>query len=249
MTVSNSQRSTILKKLSLAANRLVYCFALYVVPAAIVVLSVLALYSLNSHHPLTHGKRVAIRLLSEPQTLQTPAAALAALKTQEPALAPLAKSPSWFLVDLPASPQLDNAVLDIPSRLTQSLNCWDANTLKPLGSADNTRSSGSLLRHKMGFAVSLGQLPNPMSLLCQATFAEAGPLSAELWRLSDLNNSGSRFDRGIGLLEGGLLTISLFVLVIGVSLWWAVFNGQYDDTDDAGRAILLDDDSGPASRG
>ncbi|ADP17683.1 cbb3-type cytochrome oxidase assembly protein CcoS [Achromobacter sp. SD115] len=46
-----------------------------------------------------------------------------------------------------------------------------------------------------------------------------------------------------------LLPLSLlFVLAIGVSLWWAVFNGQYDDTDDAGRAILLDDDSGPASR-
>lgn len=217
MTVSNSQRLTILKKLSLAANRLVYCFALYVVPAAIVVLSILALYSLNSHHPLTHGKRIAIRLLSEPQTVQTPAAALAALKAQEPALAPLAKSPSWFLVNLPASPQLDNAVLDIPSRLTQTLGCWDASTLRPLGSADDTSSSGSLLRHKMGFAVALGPLPNPTSILCQATFVEAGPLSAELWRLSDLRNSGSRFDRGIGLLEGGLLTISLFVLVIAIT--------------------------------
>jgi cbb3-type cytochrome oxidase maturation protein len=47
-----------------------------------------------------------------------------------------------------------------------------------------------------------------------------------------------------------LLPLSLlFVLVIGVSLWWAVFNGQYDDTDDAGTAILRDDDSGPAGRG
>ena len=36
-----------------------------------------------------------------------------------------------------------------------------------------------------------------------------------------------------------LLPLSLlFVLAIGVSLWWAVFNGQYDDTDSAGTAIL-----------
>ncbi|MGN6660251.1 MAG: cbb3-type cytochrome oxidase assembly protein CcoS, partial [Achromobacter mucicolens] len=34
-----------------------------------------------------------------------------------------------------------------------------------------------------------------------------------------------------------LLPLSLlFVLAIGVSLWWAVFNGQYDDTDNAGTA-------------
>ncbi|MFD4839263.1 cbb3-type cytochrome oxidase assembly protein CcoS [Achromobacter sp. NPDC058515] len=47
-----------------------------------------------------------------------------------------------------------------------------------------------------------------------------------------------------------LLPLSLlFVLAIGVSLWWAVFNGQYDDTDNAGMAILRDDDSGPAGRG
>ena len=42
-----------------------------------------------------------------------------------------------------------------------------------------------------------------------------------------------------------LLPLSLlFVLVIGVSLWWAVFSGQYDDTDNAGAAILRDDDGG-----
>lgn len=46
-----------------------------------------------------------------------------------------------------------------------------------------------------------------------------------------------------------LLALSLlFVLLIGVSLWWAVFNGQYDDTDSASAALLRDDD-GPASRG
>ncbi|WP_233639018.1 cbb3-type cytochrome oxidase assembly protein CcoS, partial [Achromobacter xylosoxidans] len=46
-----------------------------------------------------------------------------------------------------------------------------------------------------------------------------------------------------------LLPLSLlFVLVIGVSLWWAVFNGQYDDTDNAGAAILRDDDGGQPSR-
>ncbi len=46
-----------------------------------------------------------------------------------------------------------------------------------------------------------------------------------------------------------LLPLSLlFVLAIGVSLWWAVFNGPYADTDSAGTAILRDDDSGAAGR-
>ncbi len=43
-----------------------------------------------------------------------------------------------------------------------------------------------------------------------------------------------------------LLPISiLFVLLIGVALWWAVFSGQFEDLDAAGKSILLDDDSTP----
>ncbi|HLS17701.1 MAG TPA: cbb3-type cytochrome oxidase assembly protein CcoS [Paenalcaligenes sp.] len=41
-----------------------------------------------------------------------------------------------------------------------------------------------------------------------------------------------------------LLPISiLFVLVIGVVLWWAIFSGQFEDLDSAGKSILRDDDS------
>ncbi|NYT62984.1 EAL domain-containing protein [Alcaligenaceae bacterium] len=54
-------------------------------------------------------------------------------------------------------------------------------------------------------------------MLCQASFTAAGTLTAELWRRSDLRNSGNRYDRSIGLLEGGLLTISLFMIVIAVT--------------------------------
>ncbi|WP_353152134.1 EAL domain-containing protein [Pollutimonas bauzanensis] len=217
MTASNMQRPALLKKLSSAANRLVHSFSLYVVPAALVLLSVLTLYALDSHYPLTHGQRIPVRLLSESQTPYTPDTALAALKTTTATAAAPATSPSWFLVDLPASSELDSAALDIPSRLTQTLTCWNANTLSPLGSADRTQSSGSLLLHKMGFAITLGQLSGSASLLCHITFIESTTLSVELWRMADLRDAGSRFDRGIGLLEGGLLTISLFVLIIAIT--------------------------------
>ena len=41
-----------------------------------------------------------------------------------------------------------------------------------------------------------------------------------------------------------LLPLSLlFVMVIGGVLWWAIFSGQYDDPDKAGRSILEDDDT------
>ncbi|HWK61640.1 MAG TPA: cbb3-type cytochrome oxidase assembly protein CcoS [Eoetvoesiella sp.] len=40
-----------------------------------------------------------------------------------------------------------------------------------------------------------------------------------------------------------LLPISLvFALGIGVAFWWAIFAGQFDDTDTAAKSILGDDD-------
>lgn len=35
----------------------------------------------------------------------------------------------------------------------------------------------------------------------------------------------------------------LFVLFIAVALWWAVFSGQFENTNKAGESILKDDDS------
>lgn len=40
-----------------------------------------------------------------------------------------------------------------------------------------------------------------------------------------------------------LLPLSLMIVaLIGGMLWWAVFSGQYDDAEEAGRSILYDDD-------
>lgn len=41
-----------------------------------------------------------------------------------------------------------------------------------------------------------------------------------------------------------LLPISLLlVVVIGVAFWWAIFSGQFDNTQQAAESILHDDDS------
>ena len=45
-----------------------------------------------------------------------------------------------------------------------------------------------------------------------------------------------------------LLPISvLFVIAIGAAFWWAIFAGQFDDTERAARSVLLDDDTTSAS--
>lgn len=41
-----------------------------------------------------------------------------------------------------------------------------------------------------------------------------------------------------------LIAISVvFVVGIGVAFWWAIFAGQFDNSDAAGKSILHDDDT------
>ncbi|MBC7202347.1 MAG: cbb3-type cytochrome oxidase assembly protein CcoS [Pusillimonas sp.] len=41
-----------------------------------------------------------------------------------------------------------------------------------------------------------------------------------------------------------LLPISLvLVVLIGAAFWWAIFSGQFEDTDAAARSILEDNDT------
>lgn len=47
-----------------------------------------------------------------------------------------------------------------------------------------------------------------------------------------------------------LLPLSiLFVLLIAGAFWWAIFSGQFDNAQAAGRAVLEDDDGVPADTG
>lgn len=47
-----------------------------------------------------------------------------------------------------------------------------------------------------------------------------------------------------------LLPISiLFVIGIGAAFWWAIFSGQFDNTQAAARSVLDDDDTACATPG
>lgn len=51
---------------------------------------------------------------------------------------------------------------------------------------------------------------------------------------------------GVLMLESlfVLIPISvLFVIVIGVAFWWAIFAGQFDDSQAAAESILADNDT------
>ncbi|HUH60122.1 MAG TPA: EAL domain-containing protein [Candidimonas sp.] len=220
MTGTNALRKNLTRKLAATAERWVSHFSLYVLPAVIVVVSVLALFALRNQYPVTAGHPVALRVVAEAGAPATPDTMLAALRSQ-PAhttdTIPEISGTAWLLAELTQTSDRTERALDFPSRRISTLECWNAQGNQALGHADKAQTSGSMRQSRLGYAVMLSRFPPPVSVLCRATLAEPTQLSADLWSITDLRQAVSRFDRGIGLLEGGLLTISLFILIIALT--------------------------------
>lgn len=243
------------RKFAILGNRLVYYLSLYLIPAALVVGSVLALLGLNERYPTTYGRPLSFQMLNEDGAALRPADALAALRQEPMVTRGAVASTAWFLTDVPAIAELGESAIDMPDRLAQSLDCWRTDTLQSLGTADRSTTTGSLRSSIQGFSVMLGRSRLPIEILCRAAFADPATLTVNLWSITDLRKATSRSERNISLLEGGLLTISLFMVVIAItnrqSIYlllaaWLMGNlrlGAYAmgwDTQWLGRAIPLE---------
>lgn len=217
MTFTTGTLRKLADTLGVASGRLVYYFCLYVIPLAILLLSGLAVTTLHDLYPNKKGQPLQFRVLSDELSLQSPSSALAALRTSALSSTATTASASWFLVDVPHAPQLGEAALDVPSRYLQTLSCWNAGTMASYGSADRSKTTGSLRYARQGYALTLVKTALPASILCHAILTQETTLSMDLWSLPDLRTSTSRFIRSVSMLEGGLLTIALFILVIAIT--------------------------------
>lgn len=199
------------------SDRLIYTLALYVIPASIVIFSVLSLVTLQSYYPIEKGASLTFKAYSQAEPTLSPQDILSKLKTQDTLNSFTATDTAWLLFQVNQQPDDLHMAIDIPAQNTEYLQCWDAANLNLLGTATRGNASGALRANKMGFALILGSVPVTRSVLCQADFAEPTSVTAELWPVINLRKSANRHARGIGLLEGGLLTVALFILIIGIT--------------------------------
>ncbi|MBB5216272.1 putative bifunctional diguanylate cyclase/phosphodiesterase [Parapusillimonas granuli] len=218
MTVSTTTRRKLGKRVAHLRSRLVYYFSLYLVPAIIVLCSVLAVMFLPERYPSANAQRLEFRHVPDPAAALTPDDALAELKGRAPNPALPVGSPGWLLIGAPGEAGITHPALEIPTRLIQSLSCWNAQGMEALGSSAEPRGpQGSVRNSKQGYSVALDGIALPASILCRVTLSEPGVLSVNLWNTSELVKSNHRYERGTGLLEGGLLTMALFIVVIALT--------------------------------
>ncbi|MFC3337237.1 putative bifunctional diguanylate cyclase/phosphodiesterase [Paracandidimonas soli] len=200
-----------------ALDRLIYVFAIYAVPLVIVLFSLVALLSFNSIYDTKQGSPLAFRLATDPLKTQTPGQALDLLGASGANVLsfPLEKAlPYWMIVNVPPREHDSRIAVEVPSRQVRSLQCWDADHLTLIGSANRNVVDGMVRHAKAGFIFQLDSSTLTTRVLCEVTAQRNMQLTASLWPMEDMIRSINQFHRITGLLEGGLLTVAAFILII-----------------------------------
>jgi len=200
-----------------AVDRFLYKFSVYGVPVVIGLASLAALFLFDNQYPLNGASPVEIRIAEDPASALTPAQAMAKLALRAPTQAhktSLSESPFWFSFAVPANDL--PVIVEFPSRHAIEAACWNAADFSPLGSASRTRESGGMREVKTGFALETARSALPTPVLCRATHTGPAYISALLWPAEQFHLSEMKFSRNSGLLDGGLIMLSLFVLLTAI---------------------------------
>ncbi|WP_185732421.1 EAL domain-containing protein [Burkholderia sp. Bp8963] len=202
-----------------------FLFSYYAVPVAIGMLSLLVLLNPGAPADVPVGTPVALRVLADPAGRLDASTAAAALKRTRPIDqydTRLSETPFWFAANVPThlagatQPPADGSpasrvVLRFPSRHIQQIACYDGTSLEPLGQVSDQRAiSGNLERSGNGVSLMLGQRTEA---LCRAVFSGPAAISATYLSDTEQKVTNDTFYRRAGLLEGGLATLAVFVLV------------------------------------
>jgi diguanylate cyclase (GGDEF)-like protein len=188
-------------------------FFTFIGPAIIVALSLVMLFLVKGHYAQVAGPNLSFKHYTTNDASSSPEYVLSRLAEQPEQSSALSNTYSWLLLDVPENAKNNKGALHLPSGAAQALICWNSQTMAVLGQATRQHSSGDVLASKRGFSLLLRATPFPTSVLCRASFLNSAPLFVEHWSVSDLQQSAIRFNRSMGFLEGGLMTIAGFLLL------------------------------------
>jgi diguanylate cyclase (GGDEF)-like protein len=202
-----------------AIDTLVYRFSVYGVPLAIGVLSAIALTTWNSEYAVDSGQPIPFSVVEQTGANESPAEAArrlgAAGVQQSHRDTHLSEAPFWLGFVVGTVSETGGVLVELPSRHAQAFSCWNALTLEKLGDANREAANGLVRQVKTGFVLDLEKHRESV-LLCKARFS--GPARIELlqWAAWQFDKSVLDHHRHLGLVEGGLIMLSAFVLLAAV---------------------------------
>jgi PAS domain-containing protein len=202
-----------------ALETILHVLSVYCVPAAIAAMSLVALSTFDPQYNASGGNPIEIRAYEQTSDAPEPALALANLAKQ-PLVSyfdtQLSGSPFWFSFTAQPTQGDGQTAIELPSRHALTTSCWGAKGQHPLGSATRKGSTGEMRLGKTGFVLDLGELQAAQTVLCKAVFAGPGRISVLQWPAAEFDISNQKFHRDSGLVDGGLILLSLFVLLTAI---------------------------------
>ncbi|MBV6273978.1 EAL domain-containing protein [Alcaligenaceae bacterium CGII-47] len=200
-------------------GRIAYFSSYFLIPLAIILSIMAAALTLKALYPQTHGQVLSIHALADVASAERdPLRALERLEASPARFSqPVPTGLSWLLINIPPGHADANEVLIVPSAYIAQLSCWLAPSLELLGESDRISSVGEVRQVKLGFGISLNGIARPNQILCASDLALPDVMVAQLWPRTELTAAVTRFSRSIGILEGGLLTLALFLGIIAIT--------------------------------
>jgi diguanylate cyclase (GGDEF)-like protein len=189
-------------------------FAVVFIPLIIGVFSLIAIYQWPSLKHDSSAISQSFKVVDDVLGSYTPQVALERI-TSSPLVTSFetkrVESPFWILLNSPANKQ---NLLELPSRHAKYIQCYSVDaSMTAAGNADRVKAVGVANQAKAGFSI---EPFTSAQLLCKAQYKGPAQITVlEVNRL-DLENSSDLWNRNAGLLEGGMLTLAAFVLVVAV---------------------------------
>lgn len=186
-----------------------------IVPLVIFLVAVIALVFWQNPYKTATETNLPLRVI-QPAGERVPEQARLLLREASPIRefeTRLSERPVWFLLSLepPISPDQS---IELPSRHAMELICWNAATLERIGAASKSHAEGALAPVKAGFV--LHPTAAVTEVLCRGRFVGPARLSANLVSDEQLAKSDRHFYKKMGLLDGGMIALAAFALVISL---------------------------------
>ncbi len=201
------------QRLQLILERIVSGLSFYLIPFTIGLLSLTALLIWDDEYAAKPEMELEIRALSQSDgslSLSEVRSDLALVPSRTRYDSKLSEAPVWFgLMTGQASDS--SKIVEFPSRHALEMTCWDGESKRPLGHSSAADTNGQVGPVKAGFFLSLRD--TGPEIICRTSFVGPARLTARLWSADELKISSQDFHRNSGLLDGGIVVLTVFVLV------------------------------------
>jgi diguanylate cyclase (GGDEF)-like protein len=189
--------------------------SVFVLPLGICLVTVLTFLFGRAEFSVAPIRTIEFRVLEDSSAKLSPDLALKQLQVQplvDKSNNQLSEAPFWFLFSATGVNSQASEIYEFPSRHATEVACWNADDLKALGQASLRNGTGAIQQAKSGFVLSMAN-PATVPVLCKARFVGPARLTISLWNSEDFHASHEEFHRNAGLLDGGLIVLSVFILI------------------------------------